>query len=135
MSEAGAEETLFWRLDVCLPRALEQTGAPAALARARSVRAFDDLLVAPRNGFGTAARYYAECSALRVMDRIQVPTLLIHAANDPWIPAEAYRAYNWTANPHLTRLVAPGGGHVGFHQADQPPTWHDACLAQWFAAH
>jgi len=110
-------------------------GERAALARVRSVRAFDDLLVAPRNGFGTAERYYAECSALQVMDRIRVPTLLIHAANDPWIPAEAYRAYNWTANPHLTPLVAPGGGHVGFHQRGQPPTWHDACLAQWFAAH
>jgi len=107
----------------------------AGLARVRSVRAFDDLLVAPHNGFGTAERYYAECSAQRVMGKIRVPTLLIHAANDPWIPAEAYRAYDWAGNPHLAPLVAPGGGHVGFHQRGQPPTWHDACLEQWFAAH
>jgi len=110
-------------------------GERAALARVRSVRAFDDLLVAPRNGFGTADRYYAECSAQRVMDRIRVPTLLIHAANDPWVPAQAYRAFDWAGNPRLAPLVARGGGHVGFHQRGDPPTWHDACLAHWFAAH
>jgi len=107
----------------------------AGLAGVRSVRAFDDLLVAPHNGFGTAERYYAECSAQRVMGKIRVPTLLIHAVDDPWIPAEAYRRYDWSCNPYLTPLVAPGGGHVGFHQPGRPPTWHDACLAQWFAAH
>jgi len=107
----------------------------AALGTVRSVYAFDDLLVAPRNGFGTADRYYAECSAQRVMGRISVPTLLIHAADDPWIPAEAYHTYDWAGNMRLRPLLSRGGGHVGFHQRGRPPTWHDACLAQWFAAH
>ena len=39
-----------------------------------------------RPHFGCAERYYAECSGLRVLDRIPVPTLLVHAADDPWIP-------------------------------------------------
>ena len=107
----------------------------AALGTVRSVYDFDDRLVAPRNGFGTADRYYAECAAQRVMGDIRVPTLLIHAADDPWIPAAAYRRYDWVGNPCLAPLIAPGGGHVGFHQTGRPPTWHDACLAQWFAAH
>jgi len=110
-------------------------GERAALARVRSVYAFDDLLVAPHNGFGAADRYYVECSALRVLGRIAVPTLLIHAADDPWIPAEAYRTYDWAQNDRLTPLVAPGGGHVGFHDRAAPPAWHDRCIARWFAAH
>lgn len=109
----------------------ERTALPAV----HSVYAFDDLVVAPRNGFGTADRYYAECSAQRVMARIRVPTLLIHAANDPWIPVQAYRDYNWAGNAHLTPLIAHGGGHVGFHDRYGPPSWHDRCIARWFAAH
>ncbi len=107
----------------------------AALETVDSVYAFDDRLVAPQNGFGTADRYYTDCAAQRVMGDIRIPTLLIHAANDPWIPSAAYRAYDWAGNPGLTPLLAPGGGHVGFHQPGDPPNWHDACLAQWFAAH
>ncbi|MDH3228433.1 MAG: alpha/beta fold hydrolase [Alphaproteobacteria bacterium] len=106
----------------------------AALDSARSVYEFDDRLVAPQNGFGTAERYYAECSAQRVMGRIAVPTLLIQAENDPWIPVDAYRAYDWAGNAKLTPLLSPGGGHVGFHQQGTPPNWHDACIGQWFAA-
>jgi predicted alpha/beta-fold hydrolase len=107
----------------------------AALPAMRSVYDFDDLLVAPQNGFGTADRYYAECSALGVMGGIAVPTLLIHAANDPWIPAGAYRAFDWSRNAKLSPLLAPGGGHVGFHDRAAPPNWHDRCIADWFAAH
>jgi predicted alpha/beta-fold hydrolase len=115
---------------------VELTGEErAALANVRSVHAFDDLLVAPRNGLGTAARYYAECSARRVMGGIRVPTLLIHAADDPWIPVDAYITYDWARNHRLTPLVAPGGGHVGFHDRAAPPNWHDRCIAQWFEAH
>ncbi len=110
-------------------------GARAALGTVRSVYEFDDLLVAPQNGFGTAERYYAECAAQRVMGRIRVPTLLIHAADDPWIPVDAYSTYDWAGNAALTPLVAPGGGHVGFHDRAAPPNWHDRCVARWFAAH
>jgi predicted alpha/beta-fold hydrolase len=110
-------------------------GARSALGAVGSVYEFDDRLVAPQNGFGTADRYYAECSAQRVMDRIAVPTLMIHAADDPWIPAGAYRAFDWAGNERLRPLLAPGGGHVGFHRTGRPPNWHDACIGQWFAAH
>jgi predicted alpha/beta-fold hydrolase len=110
-------------------------GARAALDTVRSVYEFDDRLVAPQNGFGTAARYYAECSAQRVMGGIAVPTLLLHAANDPWIPASAYRSYDWAGNAKLRPLLAPGGGHVGFHDRAAPPNWHDRCIGEWFAAH
>lgn len=103
-----------------------------ALTEVRTVWEFDDRLVAPVNGFGTADNYYAECSATRVLPGLAIPTLMIHAADDPWIPATAYRATNWAGNPRLTPLLAPGGGHVGFHRRDGAPDWHDLCMGKFF---
>ena len=65
----------------------------------------------------------------RFMDRIRVPTLVIHALDDPWIPADAYLNFDWAANPCLTPLLPRHGGHVGFHGADGPDPWHDRCAA------
>lgn len=106
----------------------------AALREVRSMYEFDDRLVAPRNGFGTADRYYDECSARRVLDRIAVPTLLVHAADDPWIPVAAYRSHDWRRNEHLTLAIPRGGGHVGFHDRLGPPAWHDRRIGDYFAA-
>jgi len=104
-----------------------------ALARIATIREFDDRLVAPPNGFGTADNYYVECSGKRVLGGLAVPTLMVHAADDPWIPAAAYRAVDWNANPKLTHLLSHGGGHVGFHRRGDPSNWHDACIGQYFA--
>lgn len=109
-------------------------GERTALAAVRTVWEFDDRLVARANGFGTADNYYAECSATRVLPGLAIPALMIHAADDPWIPAAAYRAVNWAANPGLTPLLPPGGGHVGFHRKGAPPTWHDVCMGAFFGS-
>jgi predicted alpha/beta-fold hydrolase len=106
----------------------------AALAEVRTIWEFDDRLVAPANGFGTAGNYYAECSGTRVLPDLTSPTLMIHAADDPWIPAKSYRAVDWAGNPSLTPLLASGGGHVGFHRKGTPPNWHDLCLGEFFGA-
>ena len=97
----------------------------------RNCYEFDDRFVAPRNGWKSAAEYHEVNSAVRFMDRIRVPTLVIHALNDPWIPAEAYLNFDWTANPGLTPLLPRHGGHVGFHGADGPDPWHDRCLLEF----
>ena len=99
---------------------------------ARSVYEFDDVYVAPRNGFGAAETYYSRCSAQRYMPAIRVPTLAIHAMNDPWIPNEAYRRFRWADNPFLRPLLPAGGGHVGFHGIGGPTAWHDRCVAVFF---
>lgn len=103
----------------------------AALA-ARTVYEFDDRFVAPRNGFASAADYYEQSKAVNFLGGIRVPTLLLHAANDPWIPADAYEAYDWPTNPALRAIVAPGGGHVGFHARGSKVPWHDRCIAAYF---
>ncbi|MBM3549917.1 MAG: alpha/beta fold hydrolase, partial [Alphaproteobacteria bacterium] len=67
-----------------------------AVASARTVIEFDDRYVAPRNGFSSAADYYEKSSAAPFLPRIEVPTLVIHATNDPWIPIAPYERVDWS---------------------------------------
>lgn len=102
-----------------------------AVEGARTVYAFDDGFVAPHHGFGNAERYYAACAARNFLGAVRVPTLLIHARDDPWVPAAAYLDHDWQATPSLTPALLPHGGHCGFHHADGG-TWHDRAIAHFF---
>jgi len=126
--------------DHLLGRMKEEIAAPdsqlsdlerAGLDTISSVYEFDDRVVAPRNNFASADDYYARCSAKNLLGEIRVPTLLIHARNDPWIPPNAYLAFDWSSNPRLTPLLPKGGGHVGFHGFGSSVPWHDRCIANF----
>ena len=106
----------------------------AALAAARTIRAYDDTVVAPRNGFAGVDDYYARSSALGFLGAIRVPTLVVHAMDDPWIPDAPYRAFDWASNPALTLAHTPGGGHCGFHAQDAPWPWHACAFARFVDA-
>jgi hypothetical protein len=97
----------------------------------RNCYEFDDRFVAPRNGWSGADEYYEVNSVVRFMGRIGVPTLVIHALDDPWIPADAYLSFDWASNPCLTPLLPRHGGHVGFHGAGGSEPWHDLCLLEF----
>ncbi len=97
----------------------------AAVARSRTMVEFDEVCVAPMNGFAGAEDYYTRSMALSYLGGIEIPTLVVHAQDDPWIPAAAYRAFDWRANPALTLLLPRGGGHVGFHGRGGRTPWHD----------
>jgi predicted alpha/beta-fold hydrolase len=103
------------------------------LANVRSVYDFDDLIVAPNNGYANAEDYYRRSSAAQFLDSITVPTLLVHPRNDPWVPARMYLERTWKPDGPLTLLMPPGGGHVGFHAADDRQPWHDRCIGMFFA--
>lgn len=103
-----------------------------AIVSAKSVYAFDDQVVAPVNGFDGADDYYKRCSGLRFLDRIRHPTLLVHAADDPWIPVHAYRSYDWSGNPWLLPAILTAGGHVGFHGRGDGTAWHDQEAGRFF---
>jgi predicted alpha/beta-fold hydrolase len=102
--------------------------------RVRSLYEFDERVVAARNGFAGADDYYARASAQGFLDAIRVPALLIHALDDPWIPAAMYTRRDWSRNPRLVPLLAAGGGHVGFHARGGDAAWHDRCAARFFSA-
>lgn len=79
-----------------------------------TVRAFDEAYTAPHFGFVDAEDYYFRASAMRVIDRIRVPTLVITAEDDPFVPAHPLRDWRVTANPAIGLRISPHGGHCGF---------------------
>ena len=60
------------------------------------------MYTAPHFGFESAADYYHRASALRVIDRIRVPALVITAEDDPFVPPDAFRDPAVTSNPSST---------------------------------
>ena len=92
----------------------------------QSLWEFDEQLTAPRNGFASAADYYRRSSAQRFLAGIAVPTLLLHAINDPIVPVEAYRDFPWTRNRRLIPAIESKGGHVGFHNRGGGVWYHQA---------
>ena len=100
-----------------------------AVLAAQTIYEFDEHVVAPRNGFRDAEHYYAVNNAKQFLGDIRVPTVVVHALDDPWIPAESYTSVKWTDNPALHPRLAPGGGHVGFHGSGARLPWHDRCIA------
>ena len=102
------------------------------LLATRTIWEFDEAFVAPRGGFADALDYYAQSSAIHRLDAIRVPTLVIHALDDPWIPVRSYRDRDWSEDSAARLLLAPGGGHVGFHGRGSPIPWHDRCIQLFF---
>ena len=98
------------------------------LGRVWTVRQFDEVYTAPHHGFRDAADYYHRASALRVVDRIRVPALILTAADDPFVPVGAFRDPAVTANPAITTVVTASGGHCAF--LDAPGEAHDGYWAE-----
>jgi uncharacterized protein len=101
------------------------------LPRIRSVRDFDELYTAPHFGFKDATDYYHRASALRVVDRIHVPALVLTAGDDPFVPAEPFSDRALTSNPTITVRVSRHGGHCAFVAARNGV--HDGYWAEWRA--
>lgn len=86
----------------------------SGLGQARTIKEFDDRFTARAHGFANADDYYYRSSSLRVTDRIRIPTLIIHAKDDPLIPFEPLRNPAVTNNPYILLLATEQGGHVAF---------------------
>jgi len=93
----------------------------------RSIREFDDVITAPCCGFAGAQDYYTRASAARVLDRIAVPTLVLHAQDDPFIRLVPETRAKLSANPNITFLETTHGGHCAFLSA---PNGHDGRWAE-----
>ena len=102
-----------------------------ALLAARTLRRFDGLGTAVLHGFRDAADYYRRASSKPFLDAIRVPTLLIHAADDPFLPSSAIPCAEVQANPHLDAIFPEHGGHVGFVSG---PPWAPVFWAEQTAA-
>lgn len=108
------------------------------LSRVRSVRQFDEAYTAPQHGFRDATDYYHRASAMRVIDRVAVPTLIITAEDDPFVPPGPFRDPTVTANPNITVALTPHGGHCAFIEhatADYDGYWAEREIVRFATAH
>ena len=119
------------KAEALAPTALLTEAERDAIQRSRSIYEFDDLFIAPRHGFAGADDYHEQCSARRYAAGIAVPTLVIHALDDPWIPRAAYDLVDWSSLRSARLVLTPSGGHVGFHDAASPVPWHDRAIVQF----
>jgi predicted alpha/beta-fold hydrolase len=81
---------------------------------AKSVYEIDQAITAPSFGFRDAEHYYATQSAIHFIPDIRVPTLLVQAKDDTFIPFESFTLPSIAQNPNVTLLAPDHGGHVGF---------------------
>ncbi len=84
------------------------------LDRLRTVRDFDELYTAPHGGFAGAGDYYARASAIRFVPQVRVPTLIIHARDDPLVPFRPLQRSEVSGNPSVVTAAPARGGHVAF---------------------
>ena len=80
----------------------------------KSLRDFDDKITAYYSGFEGAADYYARAAASNAVDRIAVPALILHAANDPFIRIVPETRRKIVANANIRFVETEDGGHCSF---------------------
>jgi len=80
----------------------------------RSIRDFDDQITARHFGFLDAQDYYTRAASTRVLERIAVPTLVVHADDDPFIRVLPETREKLLRNPHITYVETRHGGHCAF---------------------
>lgn len=79
-----------------------------------SIRAFDDRYTAPHHGYHGANDYYHRASAMRIIDKVARPSLILSAADDPFVPPQIFDAPALRNNRHISVMVTPTGGHCAF---------------------
>jgi predicted alpha/beta-fold hydrolase len=124
------------RAEVCKLHAAFPDLEPADLSQALTLYDFDDVYTAPRNGFAGAEDYYGRCSAGPLVPRIQIPGLVVHAEDDPFIPPEPFRLVRFPTQ--LALELIPSGGHLGYVSRTRwggDRRWLDVRLASWLASH
>lgn len=75
---------------------------------------YDDRYTAPIHGFKDAFDYWKKCSCKQFLSGISIPTLLVNAADDPFLTEECYPRQEALQSPFLHLEIPDHGGHVGF---------------------
>ena len=109
--------------------------------RVRSLQAFDAAITAPRWGHASLAGYYTAASPLQPLlaavetRRTMPPILLLHAADDPWVPvaatAELARQAQRRRCSWLDTVISARGGHNGFHSRDHVERLQGGSTVSW----
>lgn len=104
----------------------------------RSLRDFDDRITAIYSGFASAEDYYHRAAAARVVSQIAVPTLIIHAEDDPFVTITPETVADIRTNPNITLVQTQHGGHCAFLASptrEYDGYWAEATLLRFILNH
>ena len=126
--DLGLNRLLYTRhfLATLKPKALAKVAAFPGIYEASHVRTartfyeFDNLVTAPLHGYRDTDDYWTRASSGPWLERIRVPTLVINARNDPFLPEHALEAAARKAAPALVLEFPRSGGHAGFMSGPFP---------------
>jgi predicted alpha/beta-fold hydrolase len=116
----------YRRKAMLFPRAYDRNRATGI----RSLREFDDRVTALYSGFSSAQDYYDRAAAARVVDRIAVPTLVLHALDDPFVRLTSESRDKLNANPKITLIESERGGHCAFLAQPDMTSGYDGYWAE-----
>ena len=116
----------FRRKAMLFPRAYDANRTDGI----RSLREFDERITALYSGFSSAEDYYYRAAAARVLDRITVPTLILHALDDPFVRLTAESRSTIIANPNIMLVESRHGGHCAFLAQPDDTTGYDGYWAE-----
>jgi predicted alpha/beta-fold hydrolase len=104
---------------------------PLRFPRSLTIRQFDEIYTAPRCGFADALDYYRRASSFPLVERIQVPTFILTARDDPFIAVEPFDELRLPT--HIGLRIVPQGGHLGFLGWDGAGgfRWAERRIAEW----
>jgi predicted alpha/beta-fold hydrolase len=119
----------FRRKTTLFPRAFD----PQRATGVSSLRDFDDRITALYSGFQSGADYYERAAAARVLDKIAVPTLILHACDDPFIRFTTATREKMRRNPNIRLLETQHGGHCAFLAKPDPSNGDDGYWAEYMA--
>ena len=129
-------KTLFAKVEakaIHFPDDIDVTG----IRRIRSFEEFDDRYTSRIHGFRDAADYWAQASSRQYLPQIAVPTLLLNAHDDPFLPGECFPTAEAEGNPALFLEAPAHGGHVGFMDSARPrhSSWAERRAVAFLAEH
>jgi predicted alpha/beta-fold hydrolase len=103
----------------------------------RSLREFDDKIVARYCGFKNADDYYYRAAAARVVDRIAVPSMILRALDDPFIRFTEETRAKILANPNIALIETNHGGHCAYLGASRGDDihWAESTVIRYLLEH
>ena len=119
----------YRRKAISMPERYVQNKLPPV----RTVRQFDDAITAPLFGYRDAREYYEAASAKQILAHLRVPTLLITAKDDPFVPYSSIVAAGAEKNPAITLVAPDHGGHCAFisNKGGASRFWAEQCVVEF----
>jgi uncharacterized protein len=103
----------------------------------RTLREWHETVTAPASGYKDATEYYQKASALPVVGEIRVPTLIVAAQDDPFIPFESFQHPAVVGNRFITLVAPERGGHCAFISRDggSERFWAESRVVEFCSRH